>query len=267
MANRGPRLAGVQRTGRLPRRRRVRVSASAARRVVMRVMAMAVATLAPPPRPQRLLPDQPRAQQAYHRVRGGFQPLRRTVHRRGRGPQGHRQHRNQRHGHQRLRQRRQQGEPRAVARRLAIGQHVRSNHRLAVAGAQRMEDAIRERQADQHPGRAALGLPGPHRAGQLPVEMRLPHRDLPEPAGQPAGRARGLGHPERMRPLRGGRQRRQTTQYQHGQRACSNYGHVTSIRCVKPLVMANSSSGNASGSAGMAASCCMVAQSSGRGGR
>ncbi|MNS54991.1 hypothetical protein D3C72_878120 [compost metagenome] len=223
--------------------------------------------------PDRLDPHQPRAQQGHQPIGRQFQPSRRLVHRGGGRVEHQRQHCHHRNRHQRLNQRGRQRKQRPIARRLPIGHHIGRDHRLAMPGAQRVKHAVGKRQSNQGPCRTAIGLPGAHRTRQLAVEMALPDGHLPEETGQPARPAHARAafrHAKRMRALRRGHPHaaQQRQQQQHQRRrppakapGSQRYGHRTSMRCVSPLVMAKSSSGNASGSAGIAASCCMVFQS------
>ena len=56
---------------------------------------------------------------------------------------------------------------------LVIGNHIGRDHGLAVAGAGGVENAVDEGDADQRPGRAAVGLGGADRAREHAVEFRL----------------------------------------------------------------------------------------------
>ena len=86
-------------------------------------------------------------------------------------------------GGERLQHRRGKRQDHAAPPGLVIGDHVGRDHRLAVAGAGGVEDAVDEGDAEQRIGGAAVGLGGADQARQLEIEFRLLGQD---PAGEAA---------------------------------------------------------------------------------
>ena len=112
-------------------------------------------------------------------------------------------------GGQRLQQRRGERQRDAAPPGLLIGEQVGRDHRLAVAWAGGMENAVDERDAHQSPIGRAIGLGCADEAGQRAVEQRLLGED---PAGDAGDRRRAKGAE------RSGLRRRGVCQRVRGQR-------------------------------------------------
>src|SRR5216684_1664166 len=187
---------------------------------------------------QRVADDLDDVDRASHGCRG-------RVQQRGRDP-------DHRHRDQRLQQRGGERQCHAAPPGLLVGDKVGRDHRLAVAWTGGMEDAVEERQSEQAPGGAAVGLGGANEAGELAVELRLLGEDEAEHAAdrrrrrrrrtgaaeRPGLRERGVEHARQE-------QHRRRQQREPNDRSPSDdgfYGHFTTILLAysEPMVSAGS---------------------------
>ena len=147
-----------------------------------------------------LHPQQPQPDQDDERIAHDLDPVDRALHGRRGGIEQRRRDADDHHRDQRLQQRGGERQHHAALPGLLVGDQVGRDHRLAVAGSGGVKHAIEERDAEQGPGRAAVGLGGADRARERAIEFGLLGED---PAEHPAGRGRRRAlrprHAERAR--------------------------------------------------------------------
>ncbi len=154
-----------------------------------------------PPQPQEgatLHPQEPHPNQNDQRIAHHLDDAHGVAHHLGGGAQEHRGDADQRHGGDRLQDGRGEGQHHTALPGLVIGDEVRRDHRLAMAGSGSVEDAVEERQAHQSIGRGAVGLGRADEPGELAIELCLLGED---PAGETADldRRRAAAGAERLR--------------------------------------------------------------------
>ena len=129
-----------------------------------------------------LHPQQSHSDDDDEQVADDFDHIDRAAH----GRRGRVQHRSrhayEHHRDQRLHQRRGERQDHAARPGLVIRDDVRRDHRLAVAGTGGVKNAVEERQSEQGPGGAAVGLGGAEQARKLAIEFRLLGEDPTEHA-------------------------------------------------------------------------------------
>ena len=176
------------------------------------------------PAAKRLRPQEPQAEEDDRRVARDLQPVGHPGHLlRGRADD-QRRHADDDDRRQRLDEGGGEGDGDAPLHAVARGEHVGGDHRLAVARAGGMEDAVEEGDAEEQPHRRAVLLDVAERVGEAPVELRLPRRDPGEgraerPAHRHAAAAVGRGDAERALAARPRRLRRRLGRGHLGRRA------------------------------------------------
>ena len=106
----------------------------------------------------------------------------------------------QHHRDQRLQQRRGKRQQDAAPRGFLVGDKIRRDHRLAVAGAGGVKYAVGKRDRKQRPDRRAVGFRGADGRGHLAIEFRLLGQDPSDDAadlrfgGRPRPAERVLRH-------------------------------------------------------------------------
>ena len=143
----------------------------------------------------QLIVEQPDADQRHQRPARRLEPGLHGADLQARGAQQQHQHAHHDKRRERLDQRRQERQQDAAPHRAAIRQHIGGNHRLAMAGARRMQHAVGEAQRREHQRGAerACGLEAAHGRGKLAIELRLLLQHPGLRALQGAGGLRRLG--------------------------------------------------------------------------
>ncbi len=146
--------------------------------------------------------QEPGAEERDHGEAGNFHRLRRFRH----GDGGAAQHEiggdDEEDGDRALNQRRDEGNQDAAFQLRLVGDHVGGDHRLAMAGAGRVEHAIGKGEADQRGQRPWVFAHGFQRAGQRAVEALLVDVDpLEEGCQRPADGNGGFGRADAERRL------------------------------------------------------------------
>ncbi|MFK4617309.1 hypothetical protein ABIF50_000586 [Bradyrhizobium diazoefficiens] len=118
-------------------------------------------------------PDQPQAEQRDQAVARDLDHAFGLAHGLGRRIQDPGRDADDQDRDHRLHQGRGKRERDAAPRGLAVGDEIGGDHRLAVAGAGGMEDAIGKRDEEQRPHRRTVGLGGADGRRHLAIEFRL----------------------------------------------------------------------------------------------
>src|SRR3954454_24834575 len=118
-------------------------------------------------------PDQPRANERDQRVAGKLDHPLGAAHLPGGGVEQRRRDTDDRDRDEGLQQRRRKRQHDAAPPGLFVGDEIRRDHRLAMAGAGGVKDAIGKGDAEQGPYRAAVGLGGADNARHVAVELGL----------------------------------------------------------------------------------------------
>ena len=118
-------------------------------------------------------PDQPEAEGGDQAVAGDLDRLFGPAHGFGGGVEQPGAYRDDHNRDQRLHQRRGKRQRDAAPRGLLVGDQIRRDHRLAVAGAGGMKNPIGKRDRQQGPDGAAVRLRGANGRGHLAVEFGL----------------------------------------------------------------------------------------------
>ena len=145
-------------------------------------------------------PDQPGAERRDQAIADDLDRLLRRAHRLGGRGEQPGEHRNQRHRHQRLQQRRGERQHDAAPRGFLVGDEIGRDHRLAVAGAGGVKDAVGKGNSKQRPDRAAVRLRRAYRRRHLAIEFGLLGEDPSDDAadlrlgGRPRTAERILRH-------------------------------------------------------------------------
>jgi hypothetical protein len=185
-------------------------------------------------------PEKPRSEQCDQAVADDLDPPHGAVHGAPRGTEQRRGHAHDRHGHQRLQQRGREGQHNTAPPGLAVGDHVRGDHRLAVTGAGGMKHAIGEGQGEQAPDRTAILLGGPYRPRQSAIEFGLLGE---QPADDAVGRRRGRARRAERAALRKGRVAPQRHRKRHGGRSAEEQndmsGRPPARQHFTPILLAN----------------------------
>ena len=108
-----------------------------------------------------------------HRVTCDFDPAHGVVHRASRHAYKARCDANEDDRNDRLQHRRDEGQDDTAPPGFVVRDHVRRNHRLAVAGAGGVKDAVEKRHTKQRPCRGAICLCGADQSGKLAIELGL----------------------------------------------------------------------------------------------
>jgi hypothetical protein len=106
----------------------------------------------------------------------------------------------ERDGDQRLHERRREAHRKTLCERALAGDEIRGDHRLAVAGSRRMEDAVGEANPGERPERRAVALQRQDGRLQAPIKTAL---DRQNPRPKTLGRRSRLAQSSPERVFRG----------------------------------------------------------------
>ncbi len=162
-------------------------------------------------------PDETRAERRDQRVACDFDDALGRAHRLAGDVQEERADADDHHRDNRLQQRGGKRQHNAAPRGFFIGQKIRRDHRLAVAGACRVENAVEKRHTEQRRHRAAVGLGGADRPRHGAVELRLLFKEPADDATCLQRGSRRRAWPAERRTLRQKlMQQAVADQHQHG---------------------------------------------------